>query len=131
MSAPRATPTATNVTLRTSTPPTLTAWFSGAIELATSPSWPSRRSMISATACNRNAIANVVTSITAGDEPARRVRERVGAGHDQLSVGEVDEAQDPEDEPDADRHQRVDRAQPERVAERLEIDRGENAHEAR
>src|SRR6266536_2586795 len=46
MSAPTATPTATNVTLRTSTPPTLTAWFSGAIELATSPSWPSRRSLI-------------------------------------------------------------------------------------
>ena len=41
----------------------------------------------------------------------RRVRERVGAGHDQLAVGEVDQPQHAEDEADADRHQRVDRAE--------------------
>ena len=45
----------------------LTAWFSGATETAGSPIVPSRMSRISATACSRNAIAKVVTSITAGD----------------------------------------------------------------
>ena len=46
--------------------------------------------------------------------PLRRERQRERARHDELAVGEVDEAQDAEDEPDADRHQRVDRA--ERIA---------------
>ncbi len=55
------------VTLRTSTPPIVTAWFSGASETAGSPIVPSRMSRIRATACNRNAIAKVVTSMTAGD----------------------------------------------------------------
>ena len=43
--------------------------------------------------------------------PLRAEREREGAGHDQLPVGEVDEPQHAEDEPDPDRHQRVDAAE--------------------
>ena len=66
-SAPIATATARIVTLRTSTPPTVTTWFREATETAGSPIVPSRMSRISATAWSRNAIANVVTSITAGD----------------------------------------------------------------
>ena len=38
------------------------------------------------------------------------------------AVGEVDEPQDAEDEPDPDRHQRVDRAERRRVGERLPVD---------
>ena len=56
------------------------------------------------------------------DRPARGEGERVGAGHDQLAVGEVDEPQDAEDEADADGHQRVDRPEPDRVGERLEAE---------
>ena len=63
----------------------------------------------------------------AADRPARRERERVGAGHDQLPVGEVDEPQDAEDEPDPDRHQRVDGAEPDRVDERLGVDGGDGS----
>ncbi len=66
-SATIATTTARIVTLRMSTPPIVTTWFSAATETAGSPIVPSRMSRISATACSRNAIANVVTSITAGD----------------------------------------------------------------
>ena len=44
--------------------------------------------------------------------------EREAAGHDQLPVGEVDEPEHAEDEPDPDRHQRVDAAERERVRER-------------
>ena len=53
---------------------------------------------------------------------ARCERERVGAGHDQLAVGEVDEPQDAEDEADADGDQGVDRAERERVGEGLPVD---------
>ena len=49
-------------------------------------------------------------------------REREGARHDELPVGEVDEAQHAEDEADADRHQRVDRADPDRVHLHLGVD---------
>ena len=151
------TATATIVILRTSTPCTVIAWFSGAIEAATSPRVSSRRSICSAIAWSTNAIAKVVTSITAGDaprsgrktarsiasertttttkqaamlqttRPARREGERVGAGHDQLAVREVDEAQHAEDEADPDRHQRVDRAEPDRVDDRLGVDDCEDA----
>jgi hypothetical protein len=62
-----ATTTARIVTLRTSTPPIETAWFSGASVTAGSPIVPSRRSRISATLWSRNATAKVVTSITAGE----------------------------------------------------------------
>ena len=135
-----------------STPQTVTTWLSEATETAGSPIVPSRTSRISATAWSRKAIANVVTSITAGDcvrsgrkttslhrererdddreagedapgdGPARRERERVGAGHDQLAVGEVDEPQHAEDEADPDRHQRVDGAEADGVDERLGVD---------
>ena len=54
-----------------STPPTLIGSLSELIEAATSPSVLSRRSTIRATAWSRNAIAKVVTSITAGDWPRR------------------------------------------------------------
>ena len=53
--------------MRTSTPPIETAWFSDASDTAGSPIVPSRMSRISATLWSRNATANVVTSITAGD----------------------------------------------------------------
>ena len=59
---------------------------------------------------------------SAGQSHCDAKRERVRAGHDQLAVGEVDEAQHAEDEADADRHQRVDRAERERVGERLPVD---------
>jgi len=70
-SARAATTTATMVILRTSTPPTDTDRFSGATDPAISPIVLSRRSMISATAWSMKAIANVVTSMTAGDWPRR------------------------------------------------------------
>ena len=57
---------ATIVTLRTSTPATVTARFSDATDEAGSPIVPSRRSTMRAIDWSRNAIANVVTSITAG-----------------------------------------------------------------
>ena len=59
------------------------------------------------------------------DRPARGERERVRAGHDQLPVGEVDEPQDAEDEPDPDRHQRVDGAEADGVDQGLGVDGGE------
>ena len=59
----------------------------------------------------------------------RREGERVGAGHDELAVGEVDEPQDAEDEADPDRHQRVDGAEADGVDQRLRVDRGDDAHE--
>ena len=54
--------------------------------------------------------------------PFRGERERERAGHHELAVGEVDEAQHAEHEPDPDRHQRVDRAEREPVRERLPVD---------
>ena len=51
------------------------------------------------------------------DRPVAVGREREGAGHDELPVGEVDEPQHAEDEADAHGHQRVDRAEPDRVDE--------------
>ena len=66
-SATAATTTARIVTLRTSTPPIVTTWFSCASETAGSPIVPSRMSRISAMFWSRNATAKVVTSITAGD----------------------------------------------------------------
>ena len=57
--------------------------------------------------------------------PVGGVRERVGAGHDELAVGEVDEPQDAEDEADAHGHQRVGRAQADRVDDHLGVDRRE------
>src|SRR5262249_27645157 len=47
-------------------------------------------------------------------------RERVGARHDQLPVGEVDEAQHAEDQADPNCHQRVDRPERKRVERGLE-----------
>ena len=58
--------------------------------------------------------------------PVRGVGERVGAGHDELAVGEVDEPQDAEDEADADRHERVRRAEADRVDDHLGVDRREH-----
>ena len=54
--------------------------------------------------------------------PLRRECERVGAGHDELAVREVDEPQDAEDETDPDRHERVDGAEPDRVDDHLPAD---------
>ena len=91
--APRATAAttmATIVTLRTSTPPTSTARFSGATDDAGSPIVPSRRSTSSAIACSRNAIAKVVTSITAGDCVAQRPEDR--ALHRERQRDDDDEA---------------------------------------
>ena len=61
------------------------------------------------------------------------VGQRVRAGHHQLAVGEVDEPQHAEDEADPDGHQRVDRAQPDRVGQGLEVREVEGGedHEAR
>ncbi len=58
------------------------------------------------------------------DRPVAIRCERDGErpGHDQLPVGEVDEAHDAEDEPDPDGHQGEDRAEPDRVDLHLEID---------
>ena len=66
-SATTATTTARIVTLRMSTPCTVTTSFSDATETAGSPIVPSRTSRINATAWSRKATAKVVTSITAGD----------------------------------------------------------------
>ena len=63
--------------------------------------------------------------------PLRGEGERVGAGHDQLPVREVDEAQHAEDEADPDRHQRVDAAERERVGERLPVDVEDGERHAR
>jgi hypothetical protein len=52
-----------------SVPPIVTASFSELSDGATSPIVPSRTSTINASAWSRNAIAKVVTSITAGDAP--------------------------------------------------------------
>ena len=54
------------------------------------------------------------SAIPTADRPAAlgREREREPARHDQLPVGEVDQAQDAEDEADADGHEREDRPQP-------------------
>ena len=54
--------------------------------------------------------------------------ERERARHHELAVGEVDEAQHAEDEADADGHQRVDRAERNRVGERLPVDVEEREH---
>ena len=48
--------------------------------------------------------------------------ERERARHDQLAVGEVHQPEHAEDEPDADRHQREDRAEPDRVHLHLQVD---------
>ena len=50
--------------------------------------------------------------------------ERERARHHELAVGEVDEPEHAEDEADPDRHQRVDRADPDRVDLHLRLDRG-------
>ena len=50
--------------------------------------------------------------------------ERERTGHDQLAVGEVDEAEHAEDEADPDGHQREDRALADRVDLHLRIERG-------
>ena len=50
-----------------SRPWTVTTWFSGATDDATSPIVSSRRSIQQRDRLRLNAIANVVTSITAGD----------------------------------------------------------------
>ena len=154
-SAPSATSTATTATLRTSTPANRNDWLRYASDAAGSPIWLSRMSISNAMLCRTNEIANVVTSMTVGDcsrsgrktarsiasesaittakhatmlqstRPVRRVGERVRAGHDELAIGEVDEAQDAEDEPDADGHERVGRSQADRIDDHLGVDRRE------
>ena len=57
-----------------------------------------------------------------GPAPVGRERKRERTRHDQLPVGEVDEPQDAEDEPDADSHEGVDRTERDAVSERLPID---------
>ena len=153
--AAAATTTATIVILRTSTPWIVVGWLSGAIEVAISPIVLSRMSTSSAIAWSMKAIAKVATSITAGDAPpqgpeddpvhderegddddeagddapddapVRRERERVGAGHDELAVREVDEAEDAEDEPDPDRHQCIDGPETDSIGQGLRVDDGE------
>src|SRR5919204_1538003 len=63
--------------------------------------------------------------------PLRGEREREGTRHDELAVCEVDEPQDSEHEPDANRHQRVDGAEPDRVDERLPVDVEDRERHAR
>ena len=58
--------------------------------------------------------------------PGVRERERVGGDHDQLAVGEVDQPEHAEHEPDPDGDEREDGAKAERVDEVLDVD-----HEAR
>jgi hypothetical protein len=53
----------------------------------------------------------------------RPEREHVRAGHDELAVGEVHEAEHTEDEPDTERHQGVHRTEADRVDDRLRVDR--------
>ena len=65
------------------------------------------------------------------DGPSRGEGERVRARHHELAVGEVDEPQDAEDEADPDGHQRVDRAEPERIGERREVEGGKDGHAER
>ena len=57
-----------------------------------------------------------------GPAPVGSERKRERAGHDQLPVGEVDESQDAEDQPDSDGHERVDRTEGDTVGERLPVD---------
>ena len=54
--------------------------------------------------------------------PLGREGERVGAGHHELPVREVDEPEHAEDEPDADRHQRVHGPEADRVDDHLPAD---------
>ena len=59
----------------------------------------------------RDAVAIALDAVPRVCQPGREVavvreQERVGAGGDELSVGEVDEPHDAEDEADADGHQR-------------------------
>ena len=62
--------------------------------------------------------ASVATSISGTG--ARRGDDRVAADHDQLAVGEVDQAHDPEDQGDAEREQGVEAAEAERVDDVLD-----------
>ena len=66
------------------------AWLSDAIDVATSPIVSSRRSMISAIAWSMNAIAKVVTSMTAGDWP--RSGRKTTALHRERQRDDDDEA---------------------------------------
>src|SRR6266516_3973144 len=65
------------------------------------------------------------------DGPTALVREgeRVGTGHHELAVGEVDEAEDAEDQADADRHQRIDAAEPECIGKCLPVGAEHGRHE--
>ena len=63
--------------------------------------------------------------------PLRGERQRVGPGHDQLAVGEVDEPEHAEDEADPDGHQRVDRAEAGGVDEHLPVDPEDAAERGR
>ena len=53
------------------------------------------------------------------DGLAEKRQERVAGDHDQLAMGEVDQPHDAEDEPDAERRQRVEAAYAQRIHERL------------
>ena len=142
---------ATIVIFRISTPPISTGRLSWTSDVAVLPSGPNQSSAIdcsrNATAnvamsmtaadCVRSglkttrSIASESASTTReaerdphADRPVviRGERERERAGHDQLAVGEVDQPHHAEDEADADRHERVDRTEPDGVHLDLEID---------
>src|SRR4029079_6485013 len=85
-SAAAATPIETSVIFRMSVPPIVTASFS---ELSDGATWPiahARTSTSSATAWSMNAIAKVVTSITAGDAPRSGRKTTVSIASDRATT---------------------------------------------
>ena len=143
---------ATIVILRMSTPPIATGRLSWTSDVAVLPSGPNQSSAIDWSRNATANVAMSMTAArlrpqrpeddalhrqgerehdgeAEGDPHADRPvavgreRERERARHDQLPVGEVDEPHDAEDEPDADRHEREDRAEADRVDLHLQVER--------
>ena len=83
--------------------------------------------MTSATAITTASVSGISRTTGSGDE-----HEHVGAGHDQLAVREVDQAHDPEDHGDAEREERVEAPERDRVDRVLDHEVrshvGEQAH---
>ena len=142
---------ATIVIFRMSTPPTSTGRLSSTSEVAVFPSGPNQSSAIdwsrNATA---NVAMSITAADCAAERPEddalhrererehdreaerdpdadgpvalRCERERERAGHDQLPVGEVHEPHHAEHEPDADGHEREDRAEADGVDLHLQVE---------
>jgi hypothetical protein len=73
------------------------------------------------------AIANVVTSMTAGDWPRKGRKTTRSISIDRATTT----TKHAEDETDPDGHERVDGAEPDRIHDRLRIEGGQHAHDAR